>query len=207
MIRRTPILLLWACLLLALSTAVMARPSDDEILQQVRTAADQVLDRVLARRAELEAHPDRIHDSVSDIVVKYFDFTAMARSAMGKYWPRASDEQRQAVVTEFTELLIRTYGTTALKYSGAPIRYDRVAWSKDDQRARVETTAEPEVGQPVRINYFLHSAEGRWQIYDVVVEDLSLVTNYRASFSNEIRTSGVDGLIAKLRARNEELGG
>jgi phospholipid transport system substrate-binding protein len=71
----------------------------------------------------------------------------------------------------------------------------------------VETKVEQQAGQPVQILYYLHESAGQWLVYDVVVEDLSLVTNYRASFSNEIRAAGVDGLISKLKARNKELGG
>ncbi len=207
MIRSYQILLAAAALLLAISGTAIAKPSDDVILERVQSAADQVMSRVSERRAELEAHPERIHDSVSDVVKTYFDFGSMSQSAMGKYWPRSSEQQRQAVVAEFSELLIRTYGTTVLKYSGKPIRYGKVDWSSDEKRARVATTAEPEVGTAVQILYYLHENGNGWQIYDVVVEDLSLVTNYRASFSSEIRAAGVDGLIAKLRARNQELGG
>lgn len=207
MIRTHQILLAAATILLWISTPAMATPSDDVVLERVQSAADQVMSRVSERRAELEAHPERIHDSVSDVVKKYFDFGSMSQSAMGKYWPRSSEQQRQAVVEEFSELLIRTYGTTVLKYSGKPISYNKVDWSSDGKRARVDTTAEPEVGTAVQILYYLHENGNGWQIYDVVVEDLSLVTNYRASFSSEIRASGVDGLIAKLRARNKELGG
>ena len=196
-------------LLLAIATVstAEAKPSDEEILGRVQSAADQVLTRVTEKRAELEAHPERIHDSVVDLIVNYFDFPAMSQSAMGKYWPRASDPQRAAVVAEFRELLVRTYGTTVLRYSDKPIAYGKVSWSSDEQRARVETTVEQQTGQPVQILYYLHESAGQWLVYDVVVEDLSLVTNYRASFSNEIRAAGVDGLIAKLRARNKELGG
>ena len=196
-----------ACMLGFPAVSVAMATTSDDVLNRVKTAADQVLARVSERRAELKAHPERIHDSVADFITPYFDFATMTQSAMGKYWPRANQAQQTAVVSEFSELLIRTYGTTLLEYSGKPIRYGGVTWSKDGKRARVETTAEPKSGAPVTILYYLHEAGGSWQVYDVVVEDLSLVTNYRSSFATEIRAGGIDGLIDKLQSRNEQLGG
>ena len=180
---------------------------DDEVLQRVQSAAEQVLQRILERRAELEAHPERIHDSVSDLVMTYFDFTAMTQSALGKYWPRASETQRAAVVGEFTELLIRSYGSAILKYSGKPIEYKGVKWSSDGERALVSTRVEPVTGPAVPIDYKLHNVGSQWMVYDVAIDNISLVTNYRTSFANEIRSSGVDGLIQALQARNAELRG
>ena len=196
-----------ALLAVTLALPAAADAKDDEVLSLVRGAADKVLTRVTDLRAELEAHPEQIHDRVADLVEPYFDFTAMTQSAMGKYWPRADETQRSAVVTEFQELLIRTYGSAVFKYSGKPIEYSSVKWSKDGERALVPTKVEPVSGPAVPIDYKLHQSGGSWMVYDVVIDNISLVTNYRSSFANEIRSGGVDGLIAKLRARNEELGG
>ena len=79
-------------------------------------------------------------------MVPDFDFTAMAESAMGKYWPRADEQQRSEVVAEFQELLIRTYGSALLKYSGKPIEYGALKWSNDGKRALVPTKVEPVSG-------------------------------------------------------------
>jgi len=195
-----------ALLAMALTLPASAN-TDDEVLDLVRGAADKVLARVTELRGELEAHPEQIHDKVADLVVPYFDFTDMTQSAMGKYWPRADEAQRAAVVAEFQELLIRTYGSAVFKYSGKPIEYEPVKWSKDGKRALVATKVEPVSGPSVPIDYKLHQAGDTWMVYDVVIDNISLVTNYRSSFANEIRAGGVDGLIAKLRARNQELGG
>ena len=181
--------------------------TDDEILNRMQGAVDKVLARVTSQRAELEQHPERIHDSVADLITPYFDFAAMTESAMGKYWPRTDASKRAEVVSEFTELLIRTYGSAVFKYSGKPIDYEPLRWSSDHQRALVPTKVEPLSGPPVPIEYKLHEVGGDWMVYDVEIDNISLVTNYRSTFANEIRSGGVDGLIAKLRNRNQELGG
>lgn len=195
-----------ATLLTLTSPAALAN-SDDEVLERIQTAADQVLERVLEHREELEAHPEQIYDSVSDLVTAYFDFSAMTQAALGKYWPRADDRQRSEVVAEFRELLVRTYGSAVLKYSGKPIEYKGVRWSGDKQRALVSTRVEPTSGPAVPIDYKLHKAGGNWMVYDVTIDNISLVTNYRSSFANEIRNGGLDGLIEALRSRNAELKG
>lgn len=196
-----------ALLALAIASPATANTADNEVLDLVRGAADKVLARVTELRADLEAHPEQMHDKVADLIEPYFDFEAMTQSAMGRYWPKADATQRTAVVAEFQELLIRTYGSAVFKYSGKPIEYSDVKWSKDGERALVPTKVEPVSGPAVPIDYKLHQASGSWKVYDVVIDNISLVTNYRSSFANEIRSGGVDGLIAKLRARNEELGG
>lgn len=190
---------------LALAPALAA--TEDEVVNRVKSAADQVLTRVSAQRAELEAHPERIHDSVAELVKPYFDFEAMTQAAMGKYWPQASENQRAEVVSEFTEMLIRTYGSAVLKYSGKPIAYTGTRFAADNQRALVATKVEPVSGPPVPIDYKLHQFGGNWMVYDVIIDNVSLLTNYRSSFASEIRAGGVDGLISKLRNRNKELGG
>ena len=132
---------------------------------------------------------------------------AMTESAMGKYWPRSSDSQKAAVVAEFSELLIRTYGSAVFKYSGKPVEYGTLKWSSDGKRVLIPTKVAPVSGPDVPIDYKVHQVNGNWKIYDVVVDNVSLVTNYRSSFSNEIRSGGVEALIEKLKARNQELRG
>jgi phospholipid transport system substrate-binding protein len=193
-------------LLCGLSVQALAA-SDEEIVEHMRGAVDAVLERVSAQRAELEANPQLIHESVADIVTAYFDFNAMTRSAMGRYWPRAQDGQKAEVEAEFSELLIRTYGSAIFKYSGKPIAYKPVRWSSDRKRVLVPTVVETVAGAPVPIEYKLHEVDGVWRVYDVEIENISLVSNYRSTFTNEIRNSGVDGLIVKLKDRNKELGG
>lgn len=194
-------------LLLGLTALPASANTDQDILDLVQGTADQVLARVSERRTELEQYPERVGSAVSDLVVSRFDFAAMTQSVMGKYWPRADEKQRSEVIAEFQELLIRTYGSALLKYSGKPIEYGQLKWSSDGQRALVPTKVEPVSGPAVPIDYKLHQSSGAWKVYDVVIDNISLVTNYRSSFANEIRTGGVDGLIQKLRSRNQELGG
>ena len=69
------------------------------------------LDRFKSRQSELKKHPERIHDAVADLVRPNFDFEKMTESAMGKYWRKATASEKKSVVSEFSELLIRTYGS------------------------------------------------------------------------------------------------
>lgn len=195
-------LFLFSC---ALLVAAPAHADDADIVKQIQRATDQVLQRFYAREDELKAHPNRIYDAVQDVVKPHFDFEEMTRSSMGRHWASASAQQQQQLVKEFSELLIRTYGVALLNYSGKPIEYGTPRRSQDDKRVMVSSTVTALSGNTVPIDYKLHQVNGKWRVYDVVIEGISLVTNYRTTFTNEIRTGGVDGLIKRLVERNRSI--
>jgi len=129
----------------------------------------------------------------------------MTRSAMGKYWRRASDEQKMVIEEQFRQMLVRTYGVALLNYSGQEIKYLPVKASSDDKRVTVQTrVSEVKSGPEIPVDYRLVQNSNSWKVYDVVIDGMSLVSNYRSSFSGEIRRSGIDGLIKTLQNRNGE---
>lgn len=192
--------LLISLLLLASSVWAQSDP-----LQLVKQTADGVLQKVLDNRAKLNEDPSLIYVMVSDEVLPHFDFSQMTRSAMGKYWRRASDAQKAAIEQEFKQMLIRTYGVALLNYSGQEIQYSPVKASADDKRVTVETkVSEVQAGPEIPVDYRLVQNGNSWKVYDVVIDGMSLVSNYRSSFSGEIRRSGIDGLIKTLQNHNKE---
>ena len=140
-------------------------------------------------------------------VLPNFDFTRMTRLAVGRSWTQATPEQQQTLEKEFRDLLVRTYTnalatgtrgnvTVNLKPLGPP-------------SASGEVTVRTEVLQsgapPIPIDYQMEKTDAGWKVYDIAVENVSLVTNYRGSFADEIRKSGIDGLIKMLAAKNKSL--
>ncbi|MEN8176141.1 MAG: ABC transporter substrate-binding protein [Pseudomonadota bacterium] len=192
--------------MLALLAGTAQAITDRELISLVSGTVDSVLSRIGEQRAELEKNPGRIPDVVAELLTPYFDFRAMASAAMDTHWEDASESQRTEVVDEFRELLVRTYGTALMGYSGTPIRYEGVRWSRDKGRVIVYTQVTRDSGTAVPINYRLHSVEGQWMVYDLEIDHIHLVKSYRSSFGNTIRQSGIDGLIEKLVARNRKIG-
>jgi phospholipid transport system substrate-binding protein len=201
-----------------MSLAGAATPPDPE--QVVRDTAEYVLSEVSARKAELDADPSLIYPLVERTVVPHFDFTSMARSAMGRFWRNATPEQRKRVVAEFQELLVRTYATALLGYSGQKIEYLPMRAAEQAKRVTVQTRISASGGPPIPINYSLKLEDGKeWLVYDVVIDGVSLVTNYRSSFTRLIQQgaaqakdrstrmqAGIDNLIQSLAAKNRDVG-
>jgi phospholipid transport system substrate-binding protein len=122
---------------------------------------------------------------------------------LGKHWNRASPEQQEAFQREFRSLLLRTYATALSKYRNQTIDYKPLRSQPGDTDVTVKTEILQPGGQPVAVDYALEKSGDNWKVYDIVIEGVSLVTNYRSQFSNEIKQSGMDGLIQKLAAKNK----
>ncbi len=179
-----------------------AQAADQEIRALVKEVSDKILKRTAARRDELRQHPERLSAVLGDLVNPYFDFRAMTQSAMGKYWPRASASEQNLITQEYTKLLIRTYGAAVLNYSGKPIEFGQPKRSKDGKRVEVPSKVTPASGQPVSIDYRMHQVGDKWMVYDVKIDGISLIANYRTSFASEIRKGGMSGLVAALKEKN-----
>jgi phospholipid transport system substrate-binding protein len=202
---------LWRFLTAGWLVALLALPvhgaSAAEAQALVRTTADKVLAEVRANKAELERSPARIYELVQASVVPHFDFTRMTQSALGRHWRAATDEQRAAVTREFQELLVRTYAVALLNYSGQQIDYLPLRAGGADDDAMIQTRVVQPGAPPIPIDYRLSQSAGRWKVYDVVIDNVSLVSNYRSSFSEQVQREGIDGLIRQLADRNRQLRG
>ena len=199
------LLSLITCFFLATSMVASAENmSEPQTL--VKNASDKVLKALEDNQAELEKSPEKIYSLVEDILMPYFDFEKMSKLALGKNWRQLDKEQRVQFVEEFRLLLIRTYSTAMLEYTNEEIRL--LPFRDDVSRKRV--TVPMEVIQPagpsipMALSLFQNDSS-EWKVYDVKIDGISLVTNYRSSFATEIRNKGVDSLISDLAERNAKL--
>ncbi|MAX51973.1 MAG: toluene tolerance protein [Methylophaga sp.] len=199
------LLSLITCFFLATSLLVSAENmSEPQTL--VKNASDKMLKALEDNQAELEKSPEKIYSLVEDILMPYFDFEKMSKLALGKNWRQLDKEQRVQFVEEFRLLLIRTYSTAMLEYTNEEIRL--LPFRDDVSRKRV--TVPMEVIQPagpsipMALSLFQNDSS-EWKVYDVKIDGISLVTNYRSSFATEIRNKGVDSLISDLAERNAKL--
>jgi phospholipid transport system substrate-binding protein len=122
---------------------------------------------------------------------------------LGKHWRKAKADQRVAFTNEFKSLLVRTYSNALLEYADQTIKYLPFRDSQDAGDVTVRSEIEQPGGFPVPINYRLYLKAGEWKVYDVYIDDISLIANYRSSFSREIRKIGIDKLIQKLADKNK----
>ncbi len=171
--------------------------------QVVRDTTTRVLtaldDEVLGIRKDLP----RLYELVNDTVLPHFDFQRMSRRVLGKHWRKADAGQRSRFTREFQVLLVRTYATALLEYSDQKIIYLPVRKGSRTSEAVIRTEVRPPGGMPIPIGYAMYDGDGDWKVYDVSIDGVSLVINYRASFNSQIRREGLDGLINKLAKRNK----
>lgn len=191
---------LWLVVLL-LSTPTVWATMPEEI---VRQTSDQMLAELTHRKQELQASPGKIYDLVEHVVLPRFDFQRMSRLVLGKYWPRASDSEKSAFVNAFREMLVRTYATALLNYSGQEIVYLPVQRNASSDEVTVNTQVQSSGALPIPIDYRLYRDGDDWKVFDVSIDGISLVSNYRSSFASQIRRHKLSGLIQKLEQRNAQ---
>ncbi len=174
----------------------------------IKSTSDQVLARLKADHDELQAHPDKVYALVEDIVLPHFDFHRIARWVLGKYSRRASAAQMARFTEEFRMLLVRTYATALLQYTNQQIDYLPLRMKPGATDVTVKTEIQQPGAFPIPIDYDLYLPEGskEWKVYDVSIDSVSLVSNYRSTFAGEIRRKGLDALIDSLAKRNHEAG-
>ena len=165
----------------------------------VKSTVDEVL-------GVIKANKDRrvLNDVVEKKVLPHFDFQAMTRQAVGRHWREASPAQQRSLENAFRALLVTTY-TTALTQSSTAdqtVEVRPLVVRPADDDITVRTLVKDASRKPLAVDYRLAKTANGWKVYDVVVENLSLVTNYRDSFNSEIGRSGIDGLIKALDAKN-----
>ncbi len=136
-------------------------------------------------------------------VLSSFDFNRMTRLAVGKDWRQATPEQKKALVNEFRVLLVRTFANAFIGITkNQTLEYLPFKMNGDENEVVVKTLIIKPGRKPVDVNFSLEKSTESWKVYDVVLAGVSLITNYRESFTQEIRANGIDGLIKTLSEKN-----
>jgi phospholipid transport system substrate-binding protein len=188
---------------LAAVAAPVAAPSPRDM---VIDTSQKMLAALKKDKDLLKQNPQRIYDLVSEIVLPHFDFTTMSKWVLGKNWRTLNPDQQQRFTNEFRTLLVRTYAVSLSEYQDQKLNYLplQAAPGADDVSVRTEVLRGG--GPAIPINYSMHLTDNGWKVYDVVIDGVSLVVNYRTSFATQIRQGGVDKLIDQLVARNQRPG-
>lgn len=188
-------------LLLALmsgSGASLALAADTPPDVLARDTTQEVL-AILKQDKELQTgNLDKVYQLVEAKILPNFDFNRMTQLAVGRHWPRATASQKQVLVTEFRNLLVRTYSTSLTAFTNQTVEFKPLAMKPDDTDVTVRSEIRQPGSQPIPIDYSMYKTNFGWKVYDVSIDGVSLITNYRASFASTIRQSGIDGLIKAL---------
>lgn len=149
----------------------------------------------------LKADSTQIHALVDKVVLPHFDFRKMSRLVLAKNWRKLSRKQRRRFVKEFRGLLVRTYSTALVQAAGKVSKIDYSVKRRGSKKATVKSKVFQQGNPtPIKVDYVMYYNRKKhgWKVYNIKAEGVSLVTNYRAEFSNDIRKLGVQGLIDKI---------
>ena len=139
---------------------------------------------------------------VEEKVLPHFDFERMTQLAVGKYWRKASNEQKQALIREFRNMLVRTYTKVFSVYRDQIIEVKPLKLSGDIDEATVLTTITKPGTPAIPVNYEMKRKADGWKAFDIYIEGVSMVMSYRGTFTSQIQESGIDGLIKTLSDKN-----
>lgn len=192
--------LLIALSMLCLSISAFAIEGPDEL---VKRTAEDVLATVKSDADIQAGNQDKIFALAEEKILPNFNFDKVSRLVLGKNWTIATPEQKTAFQNEFRTLLIRTYATALSKYKNQTIEYKPMRMAEGADSVSVKTAILQPGGQPIAVDYSLEKKADTWKVYDIVIEGVSLVTNYRGQFAQEIRQNGLDSLIKKLSDKNK----
>ena len=194
------------CGLLSISGAVFAQTPDQT------TTPDALIKMVVTDvMASVKADPDiqkgnipKIVELVDKKIVPYTDMRRTTEMAMGPNWKKATPEQQNQLVSEFKNLLIRTYSGALSQLRDQTVQFKPLRTAPDDKEVVVKTVVLGR-GDPVPLDYRLEKTDKGWKVYDMNIMGVWLVEAYRNQFTNQISQNGIDGLVKFLQDRNKQL--
>lgn len=198
-IKRTMVLLL-----LCSTSSLASNISQQEPEKLVKELSQAVIEQLDTHRQKFEENPVEIKRFADEYVLPYIDTPKMARYVMARFWEQASVAQQDAFVNAFTNTLLRSYSTSILKLK---VTNMVVLKSMETHKGRVSVTTEvtQDDGNVTKVDYrlYLNSDDQKWYLYDVSIEGISMLLNYRKSYASEFQKKGIDGVIASLQQKNE----
>jgi len=193
----------WMVALLMIVPFLAAAEANIGPSELVKQTAETIIQRIKLEQPQIDENPEHLFTLVDTVVLPHFDFEKMSKWVLGKHWRKADLTQREQFVDEFRQLLVRTYAKALVDNVDQSVEYLPLRAKPGASEVTVNTEIPQDGGFPIPINYSMYQTDSGWKVYDVDIDGISLVANYRTSFASEIRRSGIDGLIAKLASRGE----
>ncbi|MGH8371912.1 MAG: MlaC/ttg2D family ABC transporter substrate-binding protein [Gammaproteobacteria bacterium] len=176
-----------------------ATPSPDQV---VRDTAKSMFSAMNQNKEELKKHPEKLYGLIGNILLPNFDFDYASRLVLGRYWRSATPAQRKAFEDAFYKFLVHSYADGMLKgnYSERDVAVEPWRGTDSDTRTLVRSKVMRENAPPVEVDYAMVKTKGGWKAFDITIEGISYVMNYRNQFGSEIEQNGLDALIKRLNA-------
>lgn len=187
-------------LVLLIAFPVFAQEQNPEEL--IKRMTQEVMDAVKSDKQLAAGDKQKALKLAEEKILPHVDFEEATRIAVGRNWAQANPEQRKKLVTEFRNMLVRTYSNAIQAYEGQEMKVLPVRMKPGETDVTVRNQFIRSGQKPVALDYSMRKTDKGWKIYDIVVEGISLVLTYRSEFDAVVKQDGIDGLIKRLAAKN-----
>ena len=185
--------------LLVGGTALAQQMAPDQLVQKI---TDDVMASIKSDKQLAAGDRQKALKLAEEKILPFVDFEQATRLAVGRSWSQASPEQKKRLVSEFKNMLVRTYSNAVEAYQGQTLKVLPSRGKADPEDTVVRTQFNRAGGQPLPIEFHMRQADNTWKVYDIVVEGVSLVMTYRSEFDAVVKQEGIDGLIKRLAQKN-----
>ncbi len=189
-------------MVLAMASPATAQANAPETV--IQETSQEILDAIEDDREALATDRDALQEVVDDILLPRFDREYSGRLVMGKSYRDATPEQRERFIMGLYQKLVRTYSTAILEYDSESLRIMGTKGDLADGKVIVEAEVKLEDGTTVPVGYRMRETDGTWKAYDVIIEGISYVANYRKQYDSEFRAKGIEGVIVELEGGGGE---
>ncbi|HEX7380603.1 MAG TPA: ABC transporter substrate-binding protein [Nevskiaceae bacterium] len=184
------------CLLPVLVSAQQANTPEASL----KGSVEQLQSLIEQHRAQYKANPQSFYKVVNEVAVPHFDVRYIAQIVMGRYWREATPAQRQAFAENFKDMMIRSYANGLLENaSTTKVEWKPSRYQAGDKTATVRTVMARDDGQNIPIDFAMRLVDGHWKVYDIVIDNISLVLNFRTQITTDMQQNGIDAVITKLK--------
>lgn len=186
-------------MMLSITTPVTARTAEVNVAEKrVLTVTTNIVNLLDKNKAVYAKNKNALNSMIRREIFPLIDFNAMSKLTLGKHWRTASPQQRQRFVNAFRGMLVNSYASTMLKYTGSTIRAGNSAAKRKPGYVLVRTTVTPRGASAISANYSLRKVGNDWKAYNVEIGGINLITNFRTNFTREVSAKGLNALIARL---------
>jgi phospholipid transport system substrate-binding protein len=193
---------LWVAAFAALATLSVATAAPVPPDEVVKTTTERLQKEIAAREKEFRGEPAKLYAFVDELIVPKFDTKYIAQLILARHWKSATDDQRKRFQVAFKNMLVNSYANALLEYHNSvkaewqPLRMAPDATDVTVQSRLLRGNGKP----PLPIGFAMRLKEGEWKVYDIVIENLSLVTSFRSQINSEIKRTSLDALILRLES-------
>lgn len=190
-------------LILALLLGAASVAAEEGPVAVITEAMEELAEGLDGRKEELTADREALHALINDILLPRFDRTYAAQLVMGRHWRSASKEQRDRFIEAFYQNLLRKYADGVLEFDQDRIDIAPYRGDPSEKRTRVQTVVTLEDGTEVPVSYSLINRESGWLLFDVTIEGISYIRNFRSELNSEIGSKGLEAVITRLESEAE----